>query len=143
MRSFEGTAQVDADPQRVWDAQLVLADWASWDPNIVRTEGRLAAEGEVTLYTTRPGEQKVRPFKLRVVEWDPPHRLVLKGGIPFGLFTGTQVHESTAHGGGTRFVIREEFTGPLARIFKIPDLQRGFQAFADGLRRAAMASDRD
>jgi hypothetical protein len=37
-------------------------------------------------------------------------------------------------------VISEEFTGLFARLFRIPDLQPGFGAYADGLRQAAEAS---
>ena len=79
---------------------------------------------------------------MKVIEWAPPHRLVLAGGMPLGLFTGTQTHltEPDAEG-GTDFVIRETFTGPFAKMFKIPDLQPGFEAFAAGLK-ASVESNR-
>jgi hypothetical protein len=45
----------------------------------------------------------------------------------------------TPDGDGTRFVMREEYTGPLAgMIFKsVPDLGPSFQKFADGLKQRA------
>lgn len=82
MKSFEAHTLIAADPQTVWDTQLNLQNWAAWDPNIVRAEGTLAVGGSITLHTKRPGEDKIRPFKLKVVEWYPPNRLVLAGGCP-------------------------------------------------------------
>ena len=95
MKSFEAHTVIAADAQTVWDTQLDVENWAVWDPDIVRVEGALAAGGSITLHTRRPGEDKIRPFKLKVVEWYPPSRLVLAGGMPLGMFTGTQIHEST------------------------------------------------
>ena len=60
--------------------------------------------------------------------------------MPLGLFSGTQSHVITADGSGSSYVITEAFTGLFARLFRIPDLQLGFSAYADGLRRAAEAS---
>jgi hypothetical protein len=139
MKSFEAQTLIAADPQTVWDTQLNLQDWAAWDPNIVRAEGTLAVGSSITLHTKRPGEDKIRPFKLKVVEWYPPNRLVLAGGMPLGIFTGTQIHQSEPSDGGTRFTIREQFTGLLSPLIAraIPDLQLGFHAYAKGLKQAA------
>lgn len=139
MKSFQAQTHIAADPRTVWDAQLNLQDWAVWDPNIVHAEGILSPGGSITLYTKRPGEDKVRPFKLSVVEWAPPYRLVLVGGMPFGMFTGTQIHESAPDERGTRYTVREQFTGLLSPLINraIPDLQPGFRAFANGLKQAA------
>jgi hypothetical protein len=144
MRSFQAQIDIAADAQAVWDAQLELHDWAAWDPDIVRAEGTLARGGSVTLFTRRPGEDKIRPFKLKVIEWAPPNRLVLAGGMPFGMFTGTQFHESTPRQGGTRFTIREEFRGLLSPLITraMPDLQPGFQAYAQGLKQTAERTSR-
>lgn len=56
--------------------------------------------------------------------------------MPLGLFTGERTYTLTSEGTGTRFRMREEYTGPLAgMIFKsIPDLGPAFQQFADGLK---------
>lgn len=138
MRSFEAQTDIAADPKTIWDAQLVLQNWAAWDPNIIRAEGALSPGSSITLYTRRPGEDKIRPFKLKVVEWAPPNRLVLAGGMPLGLFTGTQSHEIAPYEGGSRFTIKEQFTGLLAPLISraMPDLQPGFQAYARGLKQA-------
>ena len=139
MKSLEAHRLIAGDAQTVWDTQLNLHNWAAWDPNIVRAVGTLAAGSSITLHTRRPGEDKIRRFKLKVVEWSPPNRLVLAGGMPLGIFTGTQIHESTPSDGGTHFTIREQFTGLLTPFFarSIPDLQPGFHAYANGLKQAA------
>ena len=91
------------------------------------------------MHTKRPGEDKIRPFKLKVVEWYPPNRLVLAGGMPLGIFTGTQIHESTPSEGGTRFTIREQFTGLLSPTYRSrnPRSPAGVPRVRNGLKEAA------
>jgi hypothetical protein len=54
------------------------------------------------------------------------------------LFRGVRTFTLTATGGGTDFVMREEFTGLLLPLIwrSMPDLQPSFDTFADGLARA-------
>lgn len=55
--------------------------------------------------------------------------------MPLGLFVGERTYTLSPEGSGTRFTMREEYTGPLAgMIFKsIPDLGPSFRRFAEGL----------
>jgi hypothetical protein len=63
--------------------------------------------------------------------------------MPLGLFTGTRTYRLTPEaGGGVRFDMREEYTGPLAGLItkSIPDLGPSFVRFADGLKRRVEGS---
>ena len=61
--------------------------------------------------------------------------MVFRGGMPLGLFAGARTYTLAPEGTATRFLMREEYTGPLAgMIFRsIPDLGPSFRQFADGL----------
>lgn len=63
-------------------------------------------------------------------------------GMPFGLFKGERTYKLTPKGDSTEFHMREEYTGPMARmIFKsIPDLNPSFKKFAAGLKAKAEAA---
>ena len=67
---------------------------------------------------------------------EPARRLVLTGGMPLGLFKGVRTYTLTPEGTGTRFHMREEFSGPLLNIIwkSMPDLQPSFDEFAAGLK---------
>jgi hypothetical protein len=54
-----------------------------------------------------------RAFPVRVTEFQPPRLMRWTGGMPLGLFKGERTFTLTAHGDGTRFVMREEYTLPL------------------------------
>jgi hypothetical protein len=71
-----------------------------------------------------------------VAEVDPPRRLVFTGGMPLGLFKGERTYVLEPGGAGTRFRMREQFTGPLAPLIgrSIPDLKPSFDQFAAGLK---------
>jgi hypothetical protein len=65
--------------------------------------------------------------------------MVFLGGMPLGLFRGRRTYTLAAEAAGTRFTMREEYTGPLAgMVFKsIPDLGPSFRRFAEGLKQRA------
>ncbi len=134
---FHTTLQIAATPARVW-AELVRTDrWPSWDPALERVEGTLESGGKVRFHVV----QSKRAFASKVVGWEPERRMVLRGGMPLGLFAGTRTYDLTALDGGTRFRMGEAYTGPLAGLVvrSIPDMQPSFDAFAAGLRQAAEA----
>jgi hypothetical protein len=74
-----------------------------------------------------------------VAELSVPSRMVFKGGMPLGVFTGVRTYTLAPDGAGVRFTMREQYTGPLAgMVFKsIPDLGPSFKQFADGLKQQA------
>lgn len=140
MRHFEVDTLIHADPERVWRVLVHHRSWPHWDGSIERVEGQLAEGGSATLYT----RASPRPFHLKVSHFDEPSRMVLTGGLPFGLFTGRRIYELAAEQGGTRFRMQELLTGLLAPLIArgIPDLQPSFESFAEGLRRTAESAPR-
>lgn len=135
MSSFETTLHIPSDPADVWATLLQTDRWPDWDTQLDRVDGELGPGERVTLQVADTS----RPFKLKVATWEPERRIVLTGGMPFGLFTGTRTYRLDPHDGGTQFSMTERFTGPMAGIIgkSIPDLQPSFEAFASGLREAS------
>jgi uncharacterized protein YndB with AHSA1/START domain len=133
MRSFEATSFIAATPEQVWPVLTDAAAWPDWDSGVSKVDGRLAL-GEKLSVTVKanPG----RAFPVKVVHLNPSERMVFRGGLPLGLFTGQRTYTLVPEGSGTRFTMREEYTGPLAgMIFKsIPDLGPSFRQFAEGLK---------
>ena len=134
---FHATLQIAATPARVWAELVRTGRWPSWDPALERVEGSLEPGSKVRFHVV----QSKRAIISTVVSWEPERRMVLRGGMPLGVFAGTRTYGLTPVDGGTQFRMGEAFTGPLAGLIvrSIPDLQPSFEAFADGLRRAAEA----
>jgi hypothetical protein len=134
MLSFEASSIIQADPAEVW---AVLTDgpaWPTWDSAVTRFEGTIAEGHKVTVF---PTVDPKRGFPVRVVEFVPARRMTWRGGMPLGLFTGTRTFTLTPRpDGAVRFLMREEYTGPLAGLIgrSIPDLGPSFTQFADGLK---------
>jgi uncharacterized protein YndB with AHSA1/START domain len=136
MRSYEATALIEAPPKQVWRVLTDIAAWSGWDSGVTNVDGRLAL-GEQLSITVEANPGRAFPFK--VVTLSEPDRIVFRGGMPLGLFTGERTYTLEREGAATRFTVREQYTGPFAgMIFKsIPDLGPSFQQFADGLKRQA------
>ena len=134
MRSHEATTVIQADPAQVWEVLADAAGWSTWDSGVDSVEGRFTLGEKVRIRTAAaPG----RAFPVVLSTVDPPHRLVLTGGMPLGLFRGVRTYTLTPTGGGTTFVVREELTGPLLGLIgrSIPDLQPSFTQFAEGMKK--------
>jgi uncharacterized protein YndB with AHSA1/START domain len=133
MRAYEASVFIDGPPERVWPVLTDVAGWPAWDSGVTAVDGQMALGRKLTIrIKANPG----RAFPVKVIALDAPSRIVLRGGMPFGLFTGERTYTISPDGSGTRFTMREEYTGPLAGIvFKsIPDLAPSFRRFAEGLR---------
>ena len=135
MPTFEATTAIAAPAPAVWDTLLATDRWTGWDPQLERVDGALAEGGRLEIRV----RDNSRPFTLRVTTWEPHRRIVLTGGMPLGLFTGTRTYSLAEADGRTTVTVRETYTGPLAGLIgrSIPDLQPSFDAFVAGLRRAA------
>lgn len=133
MRVYEAESLIAAPPEQVWPVLVAADEWPRWSSGVTAVEGAIAdgARLKVTAAAT-PG----RAFPVTVRELAPPRRMVLRGGMPLGLFVGERTYTLAAEEGGTRFTMRETYTGPLAPlIFRtIPDLGPSFRTFADGLK---------
>lgn len=136
MRSYEASSFIDATPERVWPVLTDAAAWPDWDSGVTKVNGRVALGEKLSVTVeANPG----RAFPVKVVQLSAPERMVFLGGMPVGLFTGRRTYTLVPEGTGTRFTMREEYTGLLAgMIFKsIPDLGPSFRRFADGLKHRA------
>jgi hypothetical protein len=73
---------------------------------------------------------------LKVTQLNAPERMVFLGGMPLGLFSGRRTYTLVREGAGTRFTMREEYSGLLAGMITrwIPDLGPSFRQVADGLK---------
>jgi uncharacterized protein YndB with AHSA1/START domain len=133
VRSYEASSLIEATPEQVWPVLTDIAAWPDWDSGVTRVDGRLALGEKLSIaVAANPG----RVFPVKVIQLDAPERMVFRGGMPLGLFTGERTYTLVPEGTGTRFTMRERYTGPLAgMIFKsIPDLGPSFGQFAEGLR---------
>ena len=113
------------------------AAYPQWDSGVERVEGTIAQGARIKVFSeVSPG----RAFPVKVTELDPPRRMVWTGGMPLGLFRGVRTFGLQPAGdGGTRFTMREEFTGPLLPLIwrSMPDLGPSFAQFAAGLKARA------
>jgi uncharacterized protein YndB with AHSA1/START domain len=133
MREFVASSFIAADPAQVWPVLTDTAGWTGWDSGVTKVDGGLGLGEKISITVeANPG----RAFPVKVVELTAPARMVFRGGMPFGLFTGERVYTLEPDGSGTRFTMREQYTGPLAGLIfrSIPDLGPSFQKFADGLK---------
>ncbi|MEM7341541.1 MAG: SRPBCC domain-containing protein [Actinomycetota bacterium] len=129
---------IGATPERVWGLLTDADSWMEWNPTIVRIVGPIRQGHKVELVST---VNPKRTFKLTVDEISAPRRMVWSDGMPFGLFAGTRTYEVEPVESGTRFTMREVYTGLMAPLItrSIPDMTDSFTEFADGLKNAAEA----
>jgi hypothetical protein len=137
MKSFATRIDIQAPVDKIWRILTDLPRWRQWNSTVERTVGNVERGAKVTVFVKQnPG----RAFPLRVIELDAPRRMVWAGGMPLGLFRGTRVYELAAPStAAVVFSMREDYTGPLAGLIgkSIPDLQPGFDEFAQCLKREA------
>src|SRR5688572_2869149 len=136
-RPYQASSVIDAPATRVWDVLVDGAAWTEWDSAVVRVDGTIAPGQTVAVY---PEVNPKQGFRVKVVEFHPGRRMVWRGGMPLGLFTGTRTYTLTEQpGGSVRFDMREDYTGPLAGLITraIPDLGPSFTRFAQGLKQRA------
>lgn len=114
----ENEIDIDAAPERVWEvlAQPALYDdWVFGAQAIRDADESWPAPGAKLHHRTGVGPLAVDD-ETRVVEADPPRRLVLEAKVrPLGSFPITLDLESRAEG-GTLVRMTEEATGPLGRV---------------------------
>lgn len=144
MLHFETSTTIAAPADQVWSTLLRTDDWPRWGAGVERVDGQLGPGARLTLHMAEVS----RPFKLRVADWQPGHRIELTGGMPLGLFVGTRTYRidpegRDPEGRASTFSMVETFTGPLAGLIgrTIPDLQPSFEAFAAGLKAAAETAE--
>jgi hypothetical protein len=142
MRSYEAGSEISATADEVWAVLSDVDGWAGWDSGIVSVDGRLAAGEKVKIVSNAaPG----RAFAVKVTELRPAEHVELRGGMPLGLFRGVRTYDlQPAAGAGTRFRMREVYTGPMLPLIwrSMPDLQPSFDHFARGLKQRVESNGR-
>lgn len=133
MKFYEAAQTIDASPEAVWEVLSDGPGFVNWDSGIVKFEGTIGQGNKIKLFSeVSPG----RAFPLKVTTMEPSRKLVFSGGMPLGLFKGERTYTLTPEGAGTKFHMREEFSGPLLNMIwkSMPDLQPSFDKFANGLK---------
>ena len=137
MKSFAATVSIRATPEKIWSILTDAARYPEWNPTVTKLDGRIAAGERIALHVKiNPG----RAFPVTVATFEPPRRMVWRGGMPLGLFVGERVFTLTPKPNGVvDFSMRETFTGLLAPLIgrTIPDMQPAFDEFAAALKREA------
>ena len=110
MRSFEATSTIRATPQAIWRVLVDGGNYARWHSGVDAVDGTIAPCATVTVRSKAAPAKGVRTFALA------PER-----------------------DGSTRFIVREEYTGPLLPMIcrSMPDLGPSFSVFANGRRARA------
>ena len=131
--AFESAADIAASPEAVWAVLTDGAGWSTWDSGVDGVDGSIAAGATIKVRSkAAPG----RTFPVKVTTLDAPRTMVFSGGMPLGLFKGVRTYRLTPTGQGTRFEMREEYSGPLVPMMwrSMPDLGPSFAQFAAGLK---------
>ena len=133
MKAYQASSTIQASPDAIWSILTDASGYTAWDSGVERVEGRIAPGEKITVFSkVSPG----RAFPVEVVAFEPGRRMVWSGGMPLGLFKGVRTFTLSPDNGGTRFHMREEYTGPLLPMIwrTMPDLGPSFEQFARGLK---------
>jgi hypothetical protein len=137
MKQFAASVSIHAAPDRIWSILTDAARYPEWNPTVDKVVGRIAPRERIALHVKlNPG----RAFPVTVAAFDPPRRMVWRGGMPLGLFVGERVFELVPRANGlVEFSMREQFTGLLAPLIgrTLPNMQPAFDDFAAALKREA------
>jgi hypothetical protein len=138
VKHYEASSIIAAPPETVWDVLVDGSRYPEWDSGVTRIEGPIVDGGRIKAYAAvSPG----RAFPVTVT-LDRPRLMSWTGGMPLGLFRGHRTFAlAGTPDGGTRFTMREEYTGPLLGLIwrSMPDLGPSFVQFVNGLKAQAEA----
>ena len=138
MKHYDASATIDAPPEQVWAILTDAPAYAQWDSGVQEVEGPIAPGEKIKVVSEANPK---RAFPVKVTELVPGRRMTWTGGMPLGLFKGVRTFTLAPEGAGTRFAVREEYTGPLLPLIwrSLPDLVPSFEQFARGLKARAEA----
>jgi hypothetical protein len=139
MKVFEASTTINADPETIWNILANASGYPDWDPAMDHIKGKLAP-GETVKFFTKLSDQA---FPVKVTAFEPGVKMVLTGGMPFGLFKSERTHTLLpGNDGQTTFHTQEVFSGLLLSVFgkNLPDLTENFRGFAAALKQQAEKS---
>jgi hypothetical protein len=137
MKEYSTTASIRGAREMVWAILTDGLGYADWNPEIIRVDGEMRLGQKIKAHVVLHGG-KVQPVTVRVIELEPMRRMVWKGGMPLGLFTGLRTFTITPRNGGiVGFTMHVQFSGlvsgPIAK--SLGDRQPDIDSFAAGLKR--------
>ena len=133
MKTYSASTTINASAESIWKILTDAKGYPTWDLSMDHIEGTLA-QGETVKFFTRLSAQA---FPVRVTTFEPNKKMVLTGGMPFGLFKTERTHTLDLNQDGTvTFKTVEIFSGLLLPVFgkNIPDLTENFENFAAALK---------
>jgi hypothetical protein len=136
VKSYDAAATIEAAPEKIWSILTDAPAYSDWDSGVERVEGRIAPGEKIKVVSeANPG----RAFPVKVTAFEPARAMTWSGGMPLGLFKGVRTFALTPDGTGTRFTMREEYSGPMLGLIwrSMPDLGPSFEQFARGLKQRA------
>ena len=136
MKTYSATTTIHAPTETIWKILTDTKAYPTWDLSMDHIEGNLAL-GETVKFFTKLSAQA---FPVKVTAFEPNRKLVLTGGMPFGLFKSERTHMLTANKDGSiTFKTEEVFSGLLLPVFgkNIPDLTENFNNFVAALKKRA------
>ena len=136
MKSYQIKIEISAPVDVVWQILTQEMPRASVPFGILRLDGQIELGAQIKLWSEFAPK---RAFALTVVALEAPNKMVWRGGMPFGLFTGTRVFTLTQNSSGSTFHMQETFTGPMSGMItkSMPDLTPSFTKFAQTLKSKA------
>ena len=136
MHEFVVERSIAAAPSKIWPILTDARRLADGSFGIARIDGEIGLGRSIKLWSAvSPG----RAFPLKVTAVEANRSMVWRGGMPFGLFTGTRSFTLEPRGIGTLFRMREVYQGPMTALIwpSMPDLNPSFRQFVDALAAAA------
>ncbi len=137
MKVFETKTLIRAPKEKIWAILTDAPAWPSWNTTVDKVDGAIALGEKVTVHVKiAPG----RAFPVKVAELVPNERMLWRGGMPLGLFTGERTFTLDPKSDGVvEFSMREVFRGLLAPLIEksIPDMQPAFDELAAALKNRA------
>lgn len=136
MKKYSASIVINASPEVIWKILTDASGYPVWDVSMDHIEGRIAAGETIRFYT----KLSAQAFPVKVTVFEPHRRIVLTGGMPFGLFKSERTHALIPEkDGATKFETVETFSGLLLPVFgkNIPDLTDNFRNFVSALKKQA------
>ena len=140
MKTYKASTDIAAPAHQVWQALITGLQNDPTPFGIVRLDGDIIQNGRIKLWSEVAPS---RAFALTVTQLNAPHEMVCRGGMPFGLFTGTRTFKSVQQNDKTTFTMEEVFTGPLSGLItkSMPDLTPSFEKFVKALKEKAQTHE--
>lgn len=138
--------RIAAPPQQVWQILTDLEGYASWNPFVISSSGRVAVGERLVNRMQAPG-RKPQTFKPTVTQVEPARSFEWLGrlGLP-GIFDGRHRFDLEPTGdGGTLLMHREFFSGILVRLLRRmvdTETRRGFELMNEALKSRAESNAR-